>query len=164
MGFKWFIEAKKSRNAKLVVVDPRFTRTAAVADVYSPIRAGTDIAYLFGLVRYALETGPFHEEYVRVHTSAPLIVTEKFGFEDGLFSGFDQEKGAYAKDTWAYELDAKGFAEADHTLQHPRCVFQLLKKHVDLRRTGRSPTRPAGSTWRKRSSSIHSLAESSAAR
>ncbi len=130
VGFKWFIEAKKSRNAKLVVVDPRFTRTAAVADLYSPIRVGTDIAYLFGMVRYALETGRFHEEYVRIHTSAPLIVAEKFGFEDGLFSGFDQEKTAYAKDTWAYELDAKGFAKTDPTLQHPRCVFQLLKKHV----------------------------------
>jgi len=131
VGFKWFIEAKISRNAKLVVVDPRFTRTAAVADFYSPIRVGTDIAYLFGLVRYALETGRFHEEYVRIHTSAPLIVSEKFSFEDGLFSGFDREKGAYAKDAWAYELDAKGFAKADPTLQHPRCVFQLLKKHAD---------------------------------
>ena len=131
VGFKWFIEAKKSRSAKLVVVDPRFTRTAAVADLYSPIRVGTDIAYLFGIVRYALTTGRFHEEYVRVHTSAPFIVTETFGFADGLFSGFDQEKGAYVKDTWAYELDAKGFVKGDPTLQHPRCVFQLLKKHVD---------------------------------
>ncbi|HSB61449.1 MAG TPA: molybdopterin-dependent oxidoreductase, partial [Vicinamibacteria bacterium] len=131
VGFKWFIEAKTARNAKLVVVDPRFTRTAAVADVYSPIRAGSDIAYLFGLVRYALATGRFHEEYLRVHTSAPLIVGEKYGFEDGLFSGFDREKGEYAKGSWAYELDARGFARADPTLQHPRCVFQLLKKHVE---------------------------------
>jgi len=131
VGFKWFIEAKKVRNAKLVVVDPRFTRTAAVADVYSPIRSGTDIAYLFGMVRYALTTGRFHEEYVRVHTSAPLIVSEKFSFEGGLFSGFDEDKAQYAKDSWAYELDARGFARTDPTLQHPRCVFQLLKKHVD---------------------------------
>jgi len=130
VGFKWFIEAQKTRNAKLVVVDPRFTRTAAVADLYSPIRVGTDIAYLFGIIRYALETGRFHEEYVRLYTSAPLVVSEKFAFEDGLFSGFDQEKGEYAKDTWAYELDAKGFAKTDPTLQHPRCVFRLLKKHV----------------------------------
>ncbi len=131
VGFRWFIEAKKTRNARLVAVDPRFTRTAAVADLYSPIRAGTDIAYLFGIVRYALATGRFHEEYVRLHTSAPLIVSEKFGFEGGLFSGFDREAARYAKDTWAYELDADGFARSDPTLQHPRCVFQLLKKHVD---------------------------------
>jgi formate dehydrogenase major subunit len=131
VGFKWFIEAKKTRNAKLVAVDPRFTRTAAVADLYSPIRAGTDIAYLFGIVRHALATGRFHEEYVRVHTSAPLIVSDKFGFEGGLFSGFDREKAVYAKDTWAYELDGKGYAKSDPTLQDPRCVFQLLKKHVD---------------------------------
>ena len=131
VGFKWFIEAKKVRNAKLVVVDPRFTRTAAVADLYSPIRAGTDIAYLFGIIRHALTTGRFHEEYVRIHTSAPLIVGEKYGFEAGLFSGFDAAKGKYAKDSWGYELDGKGFAKSDPTLQHPRCVFQLLKKHAD---------------------------------
>jgi formate dehydrogenase major subunit len=131
VGFKWFIEAKKTRNAKLVVVDPRFTRTAAVADLYSPIRSGADIAYLLGLVRYALDTGRFHDEYVRLHTSAPLLVDERFTFEDGLFSGFDASKGEYGKDTWRYELDAKGFAKTDPTLQHPRCVFQLLKKHVD---------------------------------
>src|SRR6186713_3350532 len=97
-GFKWAIEARKTRNAKLVVVDPRFTRTAAVADLYSPVRVGSDIAYLLGIVRYALETGRFHEEYVRVHTSAPLLIKEGFTFEDGLFSGFDKDKGAYAKD------------------------------------------------------------------
>ena len=131
VGFKWFIEAKKSRNAKLVVVDPRFTRTAAVADLYSPIRVGTDIAYLFGMVRYALETGRFHEEYVRApHERAPHRRARSSASTDGLFSGFDAEKGEYAKDTWAYELDAKGFARTDPTLQHPRCVFQLLKKHV----------------------------------
>ena len=130
VGFKWFIEAKKTRNAKLVVVDPRFTRTAAVADFYSPIRVGSDIAYLLGIVRHALETGRFHEDYVRLHTSASLIVGEGFGFEDGLFSGFDKDEGKYAKDTWAYELDAKGLAKSDPTLQHPRCVFQLLRKHV----------------------------------
>jgi formate dehydrogenase major subunit len=130
-GFKWAIEAKKTRNARIVAVDPRFTRTAAVADLYSPIRVGSDIAYLLGIVRHALETGRFHEEYVRLHTSAPLVIKEGFTFEDGLFSGFDKDKGAYAKDTWAYELDAKGFAQSDPTLQHPRCVFQLLKKHVE---------------------------------
>jgi formate dehydrogenase major subunit len=131
VGFKWFIEAKKVRNAKLVVVDPRFTRTAAVADLYSPIRSGTDIAYLFGIIRYALTNGRYHEDYVRLHTSAPLIVSERYGFADGLFSGFDEAKGEYAKDSWAYELDARGLARSDPSLQHPRCVFQLLKKHVD---------------------------------
>ena len=132
VGFKWFIEAKKTRNAKLVVVDPRFTRTAAVADLYSPIRAGTDIAYLLGIIRYALVNNRFHEDYVKLHTNAPYIIGEKFAFNDGLFSGFDEAKGEYARETWAYEADRKTRAYGvDPTLQHPRCVFQLLKKHVE---------------------------------
>jgi formate dehydrogenase major subunit len=132
VGFKWFIEAKKTRNAKLVVVDPRFTRTAAVADLYSPIRVGTDVAYLLGLVRYALVNNRFHEDYVKLHTNASYIVGEAFAFHEGLFSGFDEATGEYAKDEWAYEADRKtsGYG-VDPTLQHPRCVFQLLRKHVE---------------------------------
>ncbi len=131
VGFKWFMEAKRNRNAKLVVVDPRFTRTAAVADVYSPIRAGTDIAYLSGIIRYALENKRYHEDYVKIHTNASLLVNPAFAFNDGLFSGFDPAKGDYAKDTWSYQLEGKGFAKTDPTLQDPQCVLQLLKKHVD---------------------------------
>jgi formate dehydrogenase major subunit len=132
VGFKWFIEAKKTRNAKLVVVDPRFTRTAAVADLYSPIRAGSDVAYLLGLVRYALVNNRFHEDYVKLHTNASYIVGEGFAFHEGLFSGFDAATGEYAKDEWGYEPDRKTRAYGvDPTLQHPRCTFQLLKKHVE---------------------------------
>jgi formate dehydrogenase major subunit len=131
-GFKWFIEAKKTRGAKLVAVDPRFTRTAATADLYAPIRAGSDIAFLLGIIRYAIDTKRFHEDYVRIHTNAPYIINEKYGFNDGLFSGFDQAGGAYDKATWAYEADPKTKAYAvDPTMQNPRCVFQLLKDHVD---------------------------------
>jgi formate dehydrogenase major subunit len=131
-GFKWAIEAKKNRNAKIVSVDPRFTRTSAVADVYAPLRAGTDITFLLGLIRYAIEKKRFHEDYVKAHTNAPFIVSEKYSFNDGLFSGFDESKGEYDKSSWAYEPDPKtnGY-QVDNTLQHPRCVFQLLKKHVD---------------------------------
>ncbi len=131
-GFKWAIEAKKTRNAKIVSVDPRFTRTSAVADVYSPIRSGTDIAYLLGIIRYAIATSRFHEEYVKIHTNAPLLVNPDFGFEDGLFTGFDPAAGQYTKrESWAYQLDPKGEAKKDPTLQDPHCVFQLLKKHAD---------------------------------
>jgi len=131
VGFKWFIEAKKTRNAKLVVVDPRFTRTAAVADLYSPIRSGSDIAYLYGIIRYALEKKRYHEEYVKLHTNASLLINEEFAFNDGVFSGFNESKGDYAKDSWGYQLDAQGFVKSDPTLESPHCVFQLLKKHVD---------------------------------
>src|SRR2546428_4109849 len=131
-GFKWAMEAKRERNAKLVVVDPRFTRTASVADVYAPIRPGTDIAFLNGIIRYALSTGRYHEEYVRIHTAGPYIVSEKFAFEDGLFSGFDPAKAQYDKSAWAYEPDPKtnGY-QVDPTMKHPRCTLQLLKKHVE---------------------------------
>ena len=107
VGFKWFMEAKKTRGAKLVAVDPRFTRTAAVADLYAPIRPGTDIAFLLGIIRYAIEKKRYHEDYVKLHTNGPYIVGEKFAFNDGLFSGFDEAKGEYAKDNWAYEADPK---------------------------------------------------------
>ena len=131
-GFKWVVEAQKTRNAKLVVVDPRFTRTAAVSDFYAQLRPGTDIAFLSGIIRYAIQTKRYHEDYVKLHTNASYIIGERFGFQDGLFSGFDEEKGAYDKTAWAYEPDPKTKAySTDPTLQHPRCVFQLLKKHVE---------------------------------
>jgi formate dehydrogenase-N alpha subunit len=132
VGFKWFLEAKKTRGAKLIAVDPRFTRTGAVADLYAPIRPGTDIAFLNGLIRYAIEKKRYHEDYVKVHTNGPYIIGEKYDFTDGLFSGFDQAKGEYDKTNWGYEADPKTKAYGvDPTLQNPRCVFQLLKEHVD---------------------------------
>jgi formate dehydrogenase major subunit len=131
-GFKWAIDARHHRNAKIVAVDPRFTRTAAVADVYSPIRGGTDIAYLLGIVRYAIENKRYHEEYVKIHTNAPYVIKDTFGFEDGLFTGFAEGDKHYDKTLWAYAPDPNTKAyEVDPTLENPHCVFQLLKKHVD---------------------------------
>ena len=131
VGFRWFLEARKTRGAKIVAVDPRFTRTAALADLYAPIRSGADTAFLLGLLRYAIETKRFHEDYVKVHTNAALLVDPAFGFEDGLFSGFDEKTATYARASWAYQLDDSGKAKSDPTLQDPRCVFQLLAHHVD---------------------------------
>ena len=130
-GFKWVIEAKIENGAKLVVIDPRFTRTASVADVYAPIRPGTDIAFLSGVIRYLLEKDQIQHEYVRAYTNASLIVKDGFGFEDGLFTGYDEEKRAYDKSSWDYEKDDQGFAKVDDTWQNPRCVINLLRKHVD---------------------------------
>ncbi len=130
-GFKWVIEAKIENGAKLVVIDPRFTRTASVADVYAPIRPGTDIAFLSGLIRYLLEKDQIQHEYVRAYTNASLIVKEGFGFEDGLFTGYDAEKRAYDKSSWDYDRDDQGFAKIDDTWQNPHCVINLLRKHVD---------------------------------
>ena len=130
-GFKWVIEAKIEHGAKLVVIDPRFTRTASVADVYIPIRPGTDIAFLNGVIRYLIEKDKLQHEYVRAYSNAGLIVKEGFGFEDGLFTGYDEHTRSYDKSSWDYERDDEGFAKVDNSLQNPRCVINLLKKHVD---------------------------------
>jgi len=180
-GFKWAIEAKRVRNAKMIVVDPRFTRTAATADLFLQIRAGADIAFLGGMIRYAIENNRIAHEYLVNYTNAGFIVKEGFKLpEDGLYSGFDAEKQTYDKTTWNYEaggnltgkpapptsssqpqptaqhtpqaddsheghgyqgaspMGAKGGAAPppimppnvayDLSLQHPRCVFQLLKQ------------------------------------
>ncbi len=131
VGFKWAVEAKVRNKAYMMVVDPRFNRTAAVADFYSPIRAGADAAFLLGVANYLLGNDKIQHEYVKAYTNAPLIVREDYKFEDGLFSGYDAEKRSYDRSSWAYELGADGYALRDETLQHPRCVFNLLKKHVE---------------------------------
>lgn len=131
VGFKWVIEAKIRNKAKVIVVDPRFNRTAAVADIFSPIRAGSDAAFLLGLVRHLLETDQIQHDYVRAYTNAALIVREDFGFDEGVFSGFDAETKTYDKASWTYERDAEGNALRDPTMTHPRSVLQLLKAHVD---------------------------------
>ena len=131
VGFKWVIEAKAHNQARLIVVDPRFNRTASVADVYAPIRAGTDIAFLNGVIRYLLEKDAIQHEYVKAYTNASFIVREDFGFNDGLFTGYDEKAHKYDKSSWQYELDGQGYANVDETLQHPRCVLNLLKAHVD---------------------------------
>ncbi len=129
-GFKWVTEAKAHNKAKLVVVDPRFTRSAAVADYYAPIRAGSDIAFLGGVINYLLSNDKIQHEYVKAYTDVSFIVREDFGFKDGLFTGYDAEKHKYTdKASWNYELDAQGYVKTDPTLQHPRCVFNLMKAH-----------------------------------
>ena len=127
-GFKWVIEAKQHNKARLVVVDPRFTRSAAMADFYAPIRAGSDIAFLGGVVNYLLSHNKIQTEYVRNYTNAPFIVNENYKFEDGIFSGYNPEKRTYDNSTWGYEMEGE-FARVDPTMQHERCVLQVMKRH-----------------------------------
>ena len=128
-GFKWVTEAKAHRKAKLVVVDPRFTRSAAVADYYAPLRSGTDIAFLGGVINYLVTHDKILHEYVKPYTNATYLVNPKFSFADGMFSGYDAEHRRYDTETWSYQLDADGYAKIDETMQDPNCVFQLMKKH-----------------------------------
>ncbi|MGE3513400.1 MAG: molybdopterin-dependent oxidoreductase, partial [Vicinamibacterales bacterium] len=131
VGFRFVMEAKRTRNAALVCIDPRYNRTAAVADRFVQIRAGTDIAFLGGLIHHSLSRGRYHEDYVRQFTNASFLVSEDYAFDaaTGLFSGWDGERRAYRdKSGWSYELDRDGVAKVDPTLQHPRCVFQVMKQ------------------------------------
>ena len=128
-GFKWVTEAKAKRGAKLVVVDPRFTRSAAVADYYAPLRVGTDIAFLGGVMNYLLANGKYHRDYMLKYTDATFLVNPEYGFKDGYFSGWDAQKKKYDKATWAYQKGADGFVAVDETLKNPNCVFNLMKRH-----------------------------------
>jgi formate dehydrogenase major subunit len=155
VGFRWAMKARE-RGAKLIHVDPHYSRTSAVSDTFAQIRAGTDIAFLGGLIRHIIETESYFREYVVHYTNAATIVNEDFkDTEDleGYFSGYDPETGEYDRSSWMYEggevasaagqrehatqaFSEKtgggmmvGNVESDETLEHPRCVFQLLKKH-----------------------------------
>jgi formate dehydrogenase major subunit len=149
VGFQWVIEARE-RGAKVIHVDPRFTRTSAMATKFVGIRAGSDIAFLGGIVNYILEHERWFDEYVKTYTNAPVIVDEGYRDTedlDGLFSGWDPETKKYSNETWQYEgMEAKASAgvppkgeqaghggaggqlvggeppDEDQTLQHPRCV------------------------------------------
>jgi len=130
-GFKWVIEAKKHNQAKLVVVDPRFTRSAAVADLYAPLRAGTDIAFLGGVINYLLANDKIQHDYVRAYTDFGFLVNEDYAFDNGIFSGYNADQRAYDKSTWAYQLGKDGYVLTDPKLQDPRCVYQLMKTHYN---------------------------------
>jgi formate dehydrogenase major subunit len=128
ISFRWVTKAMDN-GATLISVDPRFTRTSAKADVYAPIRAGTDIAFLGGMIKYILDNDLYHREYIVEHTNAPFLVNPDFAFEEGLFCGYDPDKRKYDKSAWTYQTDADGIPLEDPSLQHPNSVFQLLKGH-----------------------------------
>jgi formate dehydrogenase major subunit len=131
-GFKWVTEAKANRGAKLIVVDPRFTRSASVADFYAPIRQGTDIAFLLGVINYCMLNDKIQWDYTKAFTNASYIVKDGFDYQDGLFTGYDETKRDYNRASWEYELGPDGFVVVDETLQNPRCVWNLLKQHVSI--------------------------------
>ncbi len=129
-GFKWVTEAKHHRGAKLIVVDPRFNRTASVSDVYAPIRPGTDITWLMGVIRYCIENDKVQWDYVKNYTNATYLVRQDFGWSEGLFTGFEEAKRDYDRTSWEYQIGEDGMVKADPTFKDPRCVWNLLKQHV----------------------------------
>ncbi len=131
ISMKWVMKAKE-RGAKLICVDPRYTQSAAVSDIYAPLRSGTDIAFLGGLLNHILQNDLIQREYVLNYTDAPFLVDPDFQLPvdaDGVFSGHIAETAKYDRATWKFQLDENGVPKRDATLQDPNCVYQLLKKH-----------------------------------
>src|SRR5918998_2845484 len=156
VGFRWVMKARE-RGATIIHVDPRFSRTSAMSDLHVPIRAGSDIVFLGALIRHVIETGAYFREYVVRYTNAPTIINDDYeDAEDlgGLFSGWDPETRTYEPSSWAYanaggdmqssagkEHSSEGFEQRtgagmdvegvprDDSLEHPRCVFQVLRRH-----------------------------------
>src|SRR5437667_144397 len=129
MAFKWIRKAQEN-GAKIIHVDPRFTRTSAAADMYARIRPGTDAALLNTIINYVLVHKLYDEDYITTHTNALFLGHAAFDFKDGLFSGFDAEKHKYGTETWGYQLDAKGKPRVAANLADPHCVFTRLKTFV----------------------------------
>jgi formate dehydrogenase major subunit len=155
IAFRFVMQAK-AKGATVIHIDPRFTRTSALADLYVPVRAGSDIAFLGGLIRHVLENDLWFKEYVLNYTNIATIISEDFkdaGAGDGLFSGWNNDKHAYDMESWQYQGHAMPASLAEHhvstgesyseklrrtsqgppptdpTLQHPRCVYQILRRH-----------------------------------
>lgn len=127
ISMKWYLRAKEN-GATLISIDPRFTRTSAKCDIYMPMRSGTDIAILGGLINYAMTTGRFHRDYVVNYTNAALLLDPKFEFVEGTFSGYNEQTKSYDQATWRYQTDEKGDPKRDNTLQDPNTVFQRMLK------------------------------------
>ena len=129
MAFKWIRKAQKN-GAKIIHVDPRFTRTSATADVYARIRPGTDAAFQNTMINHILVNKLYDEDYVVTHTNALFLGDEGFNFKDGVFSGFDSENHKYRTETWGYQLDGRGKPRVAKSLDDPHCVFSRLKTFV----------------------------------
>ena len=130
ISMKWIARAREN-GAKLIVVDPRFTRTAAKADLYAPMRSGTDIAFLGGMIKYILDNKLYFRQYVVDYTNATFLVNPEFKGPwqlDGLFSGYDEKGRKYDKKTWSFQMDENSLPKKDPSMKDPNCVFQLLRK------------------------------------
>ena len=126
ISFKYVTKAQE-KGAKLISVDPRFTRTSSAADLYAPLRSGTDIAFIGAIINYALSNDIIQRDYVIAHTNGSFLVDPNFKFSDGLFG--ELEGSDYTKKNWGFQKDGNGIIKKDPTLQNPNCVYQLLKNH-----------------------------------
>ncbi|HCI79764.1 MAG TPA: formate dehydrogenase, partial [Ktedonobacter sp.] len=132
VGFANVVKAKE-QGAKVIHIDPHFSRTSALANLYISTRAGTDIVFLGAIIRHILENKLYFEEYVRHYTNIATLIKEEFQDTedlDGLFSGYDEETRTYAdQSSWDYQRDEYGKPKSDSTLQDPHCVYQIMRRH-----------------------------------
>ncbi len=130
ISMKWINKAIEN-GSTLICIDPRYTRSASLAQIYGPLRSGTDITMIGGIINHALKNDKIHKEYVINSTNASFLINPGYGFdvEKGVFSGYDEAKRSYKKETWSYQLDGAGNPLRDMTLMDPNCVYQLMKKH-----------------------------------
>ncbi len=137
ISMKWIEKARDEKDAKLITVDPRFNRTAAVSDLYVPLRPGTNTAYLGGLVKYILDNELYHKEYVEHYTNGTYLIEEGFDFNEieGVFSGIEDDPirnaKKYDRTTWQYQRDENGEIKIDPTMEDPNCVLQLMRRHYE---------------------------------
>src|SRR6187397_1236790 len=129
MAFKWIRKAQEN-GAKIIHVDPRYTRTSSAADMYARIRPGTDAALQNSMINHILVNKLYDEDYVVTHTNALFLGDQAFDFKDGVFSGYDEEHHTYNTKSWGYQLDAKGKPRVARSLDDPHCVFSRLKTFV----------------------------------
>src|SRR6185503_17173224 len=128
MAMPWIMEAKMA-GAKIIHIDPRFTRTSAVADIYAQIRPGSDIAFLGAMINYIINNHHYDEQYLKDFTNAAFLVSPEYKFEDGLFAGFDEARIIYDVNKWAYQLDESSHPRVAENLTDEHTVFSHLKAH-----------------------------------
>jgi formate dehydrogenase major subunit len=131
ISWRWVAKAQE-KGGTVITVDPRFTQSASKSDIYAPLRSGTDIAFLGGMLKYILDNNLIFADYVKLYTNATHLVNPAFkgpGELDGLFSGYDAATRKYDKATWSFQVDEKGVVKKDPSMKDPNCVYQLLKKH-----------------------------------
>ena len=168
IAFRFVVEAQR-RGATVIHVDPRFTRTSALANIHAPIRSGSDIAFLGGIIHQILERDLWFREFALAYTNIAHIIEDSYGDpeqNDGMFSGFDVETASYKQDSWQYKGKTVPSSVAEHrvqtqentkdgnyesmtesppptdmTLQHPNCVYQIMRRHY-ARYTPKWSSRP----------------------
>ena len=128
VSFKYIGKAKEN-GGRLISIDPRFTRTSSLSDIYSSLRPGTDISFINGIINYAIQNNQIHKDYVVEYTNASFLVNPRFRFRSGLFRGYDKTTRRYSERSfWKYQVDPRGVPYIDKTLKDPNCVYQLMKK------------------------------------